>query len=318
MNKFLVTGAMGFIGSHWCKFLLENGKTVYGMDLEPTAPELLEYKNFIFIHDTIKNHEILQNAVNQVDCVCHFAGIAEPYQYLKYPRKVIDITAVAGIQLIEMCRVTGKLFFFTSTSEIYGKNTKVPFKEEDDRVLGATTSKRWCYASSKAIVEHYLDACAMSKELDYLVVRLFNVYGPGLRGRVVSNLIDNALRGEELVLHGDGKQTRCYTYIDDVIEAFNLLLFDRNCYNQVFNIGNKRETSVIELAESVKNSGQFSSDIKFLSHNQCYGEGFEDISIRVPDISKLQKYTGWEPKTTLEEGLSKSIKHRKNELTKIG
>ncbi len=127
MKKYLVTGAMGFVGSHWCEALLKEGKTVYGMDSNPRYLKLLEHNNFIFIHDSIENSDILRTAVNNVDCVCHFAGIAEPDLYIKYPRKVMDVTAVAGINLIEMCRLSGKLFFLTSTSEIYGKNTKVPF-----------------------------------------------------------------------------------------------------------------------------------------------------------------------------------------------
>ena len=307
MNKFLVTGAMGFIGSYWCEFLLRQGKIVYGLDLEPNYPELLEYDNFYYIHDTIKNYDILRTAVNNVDCVCHFAGIAEPDLYTKFPRKILDVTAVAGIDLIEMCRLKNKLFLFTSTSEIYGKNNKIPFKEDDDRVLGSTMTRRWCYSTSKAVVEHYLDACAFSRELNYIIVRLFNVYGPRLKGRVVSLLLDNAIKNEDLVIHGDGTQTRSFAYIDDVIEAFSLLVNDSDNYNQVFNIGNPQEHTINDLAEKILMVTKSSSRKRYVEHFTYYGKSYEDISRRVPDITKIQQFTGWEPKTNLEDGLSKTV-----------
>jgi UDP-glucose 4-epimerase len=312
MQKYLVTGAMGFIGSHWCEHLLKKGKLVYGIDLGPHYPKLMEYDNFVYIHDTIKNYKILEKAVKQVDCVCHLAGIATPYQYVKFPRKVMDITAVAGIELIEMCRLSGKLFFFTSTSEIYGKSENVPFKEDGDRVLGSTTTKRWCYSTAKALLEHYLDACAYSKELDNIIVRLFNVYGPRLRSRVVSDFIQNTLSGEDIVVHGEGEQTRSFTYIDDVIEAFDLLMDNPNCYNQIYNVGSPSETSINELVETINKVGNFTSEIKYMPHHQYYGESYEDIERRVPDISKIKEYTGWSPKTSLEEGIAQTIEYMRN------
>jgi len=312
-DKFLVTGAMGFVGSHWCEYLLKKGKVVYGIDLAPKYPKLMEYKNFTFIHDTIKDYDLLRRLVDQADCVCHFAGIANPDQYITSPRKVIDLTAIVGAQIIDMCRFTGKLFFFTSTSEIYGKSPKIPFREDDDRVLGSTTTKRWCYSTSKALLEHYLDACGYSKELEYVIVRLFNVYGPRLEGRVVANLLNNALSDKDLIVHGDGKQTRCFTYIDDVVEAFYRLIENKKCYNQIFNIGNPRETDMNELARIIKNTGKSASRIRYVRHKDYYGAGYEDISRRVPDISKITKFTGWKPTTSLESGLSKTLKYVKAE-----
>ena len=316
MERFLVTGAMGFVGSHWCEYLLKKGKKVYGLDLAPHYPKLMEYKNFIFIHDTIKNYNILKTAVDRVDCVCHFAGIAEPDQYVKAPRKVIDITAIAGIKLIEMCRLSGKLFFFTSTSEIYGKNSKIPFKEDDDRVLGSTATKRWCYSTSKALLEHYLDACAYSNELNHVTVRLFNVYGPRLKGRVIYHFLQNAFKGDNIIIHGEGKQTRSFTYIDEVIDAFDRLIHTQSCHDQIFNIGHQSETSINELAVAIKKVGAFKSQIKHIQHEEHFGKSYEDIPRRVPDISKIIKYTGWEPSISLEDGLSRTIKYFKGEMKK--
>jgi UDP-glucose 4-epimerase len=300
---------MGFIGSHWCEHLLKKGKQVFGIDLGLHYPKLMEYDNFVFIQDTIKNYDMLEKAIGQVDCVCHLAGIAYPEQYIQNTCKVIDITAVVGIKIIEMCLLTGKLFFFTSTSEIYGKNNKIPFKEDDDRVLGSTSTSRWCYSSSKAILEHYLNACSYSREINHITVRLFNVYGPRLKGRVVSNFIENVSRGEDILVHGEGKQTRSFTYVDDVIEAFDLLVSDSNCHNQIFNVGNQRETSIKGLAEIIKRASNCDSKIKYIPHSQYYGEGYEDMDRRVPDISKLKEYTNWEPKTSLEEGIAKTLEY---------
>jgi len=307
----LVTGAMGFIGSHWCEYLLKQGKAVYGLDVSLKYKHLLEYDKFTFIHDSIENHTILKKVINKVDCVCHFAGIAEPDLYTKYPRKVVEVTAIAGMELIEMCRFSEKLFFFTSTSEIYGKNNNVPFKEDDDRLLGSTMTKRWCYSTSKAIIEHYLDACAYSKELDYIVVRLFNAYGPRLSGRVASIFLEKALRNEDILVHGDGKQTRCFTYIDDVVDSFGLLVKNPKCYNQVFNVGNPEEISMNKFAETIKKVGNFESKIKHEVHYKYYGKSYEDIKRRVPDISKIKEYTNWEPKISLEEGISRTIEYMK-------
>lgn len=313
MKKYLVTGAMGFVGSHWCEYLLKKGDFVYGIDLAPRYPKLLEYNNFTYIQDTIKDYNLLRTLVNHVDCVCHFAGIANPEQYVSSPRKVIDLTAIAGTQIIDMCRVTGKLFFLTSTSEIYGKSLKVPFKEDDDRVLGSTMTKRWCYSTSKALLEHYLDACGYSKELDYIIVRLFNVYGPRLEGRVVANLFGNIQNNEDLILHGDGAQTRSFTYIDDVTQAFYDLITNKKCYNNVFNIGNPRETSMNELAKIMLKVSKSKSKIKYMKHKHFYGDSYEDINRRVPDISKIRKFIGWEPKISLEDGIAATYQYIKSE-----
>ena len=303
---------MGFVGSHWCERLLKEGKKVYAIDLGLHHKPLLDHENFVFVQDTIKNYEVLNTLVDRVDCVCHFAGIAEPDQYVKYPRKVIDITAVAGIKLIEMCRLKDKLFFLTSTSEIYGKSPEVPFREDGDRTLGSTMTKRWCYSTSKALLEHYLDACAFSKELNYVVVRLFNIYGPRLKGRVVSNFVKNAVAGEDLIVHGDGNQTRCFTYIDDTIEAFYRLITNDECYNQVYNVGNPVETTVGELAELTCRLSETESKVQFMKHDEYYGKSYEDIGRRVPNIDKIKSFTNWEPSTSLETGLREMITYERN------
>jgi nucleoside-diphosphate-sugar epimerase len=310
MEKFLITGAMGFLGSHLAESLLKSGKIVYGIDLSPKAPHLLEYENFLFTHDTIKNTDVLKNIIDRVDVVCHLAGVAEPDQYIKYPRKVIDITGIVGVNLVDMCRQSGKLFFFTSTSEIYGKNTSVPFTEESDRVLGAISTRRWCYSTSKAMVEHYLAACGAEKELDFITVRLFNIYGPRLSGRVVSNFIRCAKNGEPFKIHGDGSQTRAFTFVDDAIDGFRRLIDNPDCYNEIFNVGNNKETTVKELAEVIRDVCNPDCKIEFQPHQEYYGDSYEDIPRRVPDVSKIRDYVGWEASTSLEDGVRRMFQEK--------
>ncbi len=303
----LVTGAMGFVGSHWCEHLLQRGERVWGIDLSAQYPHLQDYRNFTFVRDTIKDYNLLQKLVNRADMVYHFAGIAEPEQYVTAPRKVIDITANVGMRLIEMCRFSDKLLFLTSTSEVYGKNAQIPFSEDDDRILGSTRTKRWCYSTSKALLEHYLEACAFEKELDFITVRLFNIYGPRLHGRVVSRFIRNALRGEPLTVHGDGQQSRCFTYIDDMIQAFQALVDTPECRNEVFNVGYPVEYSIKEMAEIIIDETGGKSGIEYTPHREAFGLSYEDIPRRVPNISKIKRFTSWEPKISLREGIRRMI-----------
>jgi len=307
MDVFFITGAMGFVGSHFSEYLLKKGKKVIGLDLGPKYTRLMDYDNFTFVQDTIRNDDILRICVDKADCVCHFAGVAEPDQYVTMPRKVIEVTALAGLNLINMCRLSERLFFLTSTSEIYGKNPKIPFAEDDDRVLGSTATNRWCYSSSKGLLEHYLYACATQNELEFVTVRLFNVYGSRLKGRAVSNFVELALQGEPLVVHGDGSQTRAFTYIDDVVEAFDLLINNPECYDKTFNIGNPKETTIMELAEAVREAVGPQTEIRYMDHEDYYGKSYEDINRRVPCIKRIGEHTGWEPRTSLEEGLKKMV-----------
>jgi len=313
MTTYFVTGAMGFIGSHWCEHLLNQGHRVIGLDIGRFHTRLLDFEHFIFVHDTIRNSHIVETCVDASDVVCHFCGIAKPQTYVRSPLKVLDITARCSMDLINMCRLKEKLFFFTSTSEVYGKSKDIPFTEDGDRLLGSTSTHRWCYATAKALVEHYLHACASSNELRHVVVRLFNVYGPRLTGRVASRFLKNALRGEPLVVHGDGMQTRSFTYADDVMDAFDRLIATESCHNKVFNVGNPTETTIKEFAQEVLRLTGSPSELIFKNHKECYGDSYEDVPRRVPDITKLRTHTGWEPTTPLDEGLRRTISYMKNE-----
>ncbi len=316
-DRVLITGGMGFLGSHLTHRLLQEGHEVWAIDLfePPFADRLRDFDRFHLVIDTIKNRPVLRKLVDRCDLICHLAAVASPEQYVTKTRKVMDITLLSGLDMVEMVRLTGKMLFFTSTSEIYGRNTRLPFSEDDDRVLGSADIDRWCYSTSKAALEHYIRACHLDGHLDYLTIRVFNCYGPRLRGRVVDAFVDAALTGRALTIHGDGTQTRSFTFVDDLIAAVLKLLRDPATHNRVYNVGNPVEVSVLELARAILSlTGRGEDALRFMPHTQAIGESYEDIPRRVPDISRLSEATGWAPTTALREGLRSMIDYRRSEL----
>ena len=316
MDRFLITGGMGFLGSHLCERLLEQGKEVWALDLfeAPVAERLRQYDRFNLVVDTILNRPTLEKLVDRCDAVCHLAAIACPDQYVSQTRKTMDIGLRAGLDVIELVRLTGKFLFFTSTSEVYGRNPNVPWKEDDDRVLGSAEVDRWCYATSKAALEHYIRACHLENQLDYVTVRVFNAYGPRLRGRVLDRFVTQAVRGERLTIHGDGAQTRCFTYVDDLIDGFWRLIDTPAAHNTVYNVGNPTETSILDLARTIAALTGQAPRFDFVTHDEAIGASYEDIPRRVPDVSKIAAAVGWRPSTSLEVGLAQTIAHRTEEL----
>jgi len=317
MERILITGGMGFLGSHLAQRFLEDGKEVWCLDLyePPFGAVLREYDRFHMVVDTIKNRPVLAKLIDKVDTVCHLAAVACPDQYVTQTRKVMDITLGSGLDVVEMVRLTGKFLFFTSTSEIYGRNPSLPFREDDDRVLGGTDINRWCYSTSKAALEHYIRACHLDGQLDYVTVRVFNGYGPRLRGRVVDAFVDAALCGQPLVVHGNGQQTRCFTQVDDLIEGFVRLMETPAAHNTVYNIGNPVESTVLDLAQKiVKLTGRHTGLIDFACHKSQIGESYEDIGRRVPCIDKINEVVDWEPTIDLDDGLLDMIAYRQLEL----
>lgn len=313
MATYLVTGGMGFVGSHLCKGLLDAGHDVLALDLfeAPCAAGLKETGRFRMVVGSVLDRPLLQKLVDESDVVCHLAAVAEPDEYVTRPRHVMDISLLGALDLIRMVRGTGKKFFFTSTSEIYGRNPSVPFSEDDDRVLGSTDVRRWCYSTSKAAVEHYLKACTHEGELDHLIVRLFNVYGPRLKGRVVSRYVDAVVNNEPLVVHGTGKQTRCFTYVADAIDAFIRLMESPTAWNASYNVGTTVETSVAELARCVLNVARLPQDrLKFIPHATAMGTSYEDIDRRVPDVTRIKEAIGWSATTPLNEGIRLMLQDR--------
>ena len=313
MKKFFITGVMGFVGFHWANNLLKDGHKIIGIDTNITSTKLLENKNFEFVNESIlENKSKLSELIGKSDYVLHLASIAEPDRYLSHPKTVIDISAFASFEIIKLCMKHKKKIFFTSTSEIYGKNLKIPFSENDDRHLGSTSIKRWCYSSSKALVEHYLEACSFQDNLEFRVVRLFNIYGPNLKNRVIARFIENALLNKNLELNNGGNQTRCFTYIEDAIDAFNLIIDSDDCKNQIFNVGNTSEITIKDLANKIVQISNSKSMIISKSYLEQFGNSYEDIQRRVPSVEKLKDLTGWEAKIDLDEGLRRTIDYCKS------
>ena len=277
------------------------------MDIKDPTFDIKRYKNFEFYKKSIFQYKIVERLIKKTDYVFHYAGIASPDQYVFNPIKVMDLTALSAINITKLCTKHNKILFFTSTSEIYGKNNQIPFSENSNRVLGSTNIERWCYSSSKALVEHYINALHKHNNLKFVIFRLFNIYGPGIEGRVVDKFAINAINNKNLLVYGNGKQTRCFLYIDDCLDAFYKILKNKKLLNKTYNIGNNKKTNMKKLAQITKKLAKSKSNIKFVDTKVIHKDGFEDIDIRIPNIDLLNKSISWKPKINIEKGMLKLI-----------
>lgn len=313
--KFLVTGGAGYIGSHLVDRLLERGNEVFAIDNLSTGKigniqHHLDSDRFHFLNDTILNEALLDRLVSEVDMIYHLAALVGVKYVVDDPLAAIK-TNVTGTEVVLGAAFRyWKKVVLTSSSEIYGKSAKIPFREEDDRVLGPTSVGRWSYSTSKAIDEHFAFAYA-AQGLPVATVRFFNSYGPRLDekgyGSVVANFIRQAIKGDPMTVHGDGRQTRCFTYIDDTVEGTLLAGEVKAGEGQVFNIGAETEATILELAQTIKRLTGSRSEIVFVPYRDYYGEGFEDTRRRVPSIDRAKETLGFVPKVKLEEGLTRTI-----------
>ncbi len=313
--KALITGGGGFLGSHLSEELLKRGYEVVGVDLINKASQhkiehLLSNKNFKFYRGSVLDKDLMDKLIWDCDTVFHFAAMVGVHHYVQRPYEVLDVNINGTKLVVDLAYKYGKKVVFASTSEIYGRSTKIPFSEDDERVLGSTKVDRWCYSSSKAVGEHYCFAYHQMG-LPVVVLRFFNAYGSRLdsieTGRVISIFMGQLLRGEPLTVIGDGKQTRCYTYVDDVVEGIIRASEEKKAEGEVINIGTDRETSVIDLAEKMVAAYGENHEILFKEHQGIYGTSYEDIRRRVPDVSKAKEILGWEAHTSLEDGLRNTI-----------
>jgi len=313
--KYLVTGAAGFIGSHLCTRLAARGDEVWGLDdlskgkLE-NIEHLLPYTNFHFVQGAITREE-MQEIVVKIDIIYHLAAVVGVKHYVEDPAKVIEVNVCQTLRLLELAWQLDKKVIFTSTSEIYGKNSEVPFHEGANRVYGPSSADRWCYAVSKSAAEH-LCLYYARRGLPLVILRYFNVYGPGADssayGGVATRFINQALSNEPLTVHGDGSQTRCFTYVDDIVGGTLEAGSRREAEGKIFNLGHRRETSILELAQLILTVSGIKGEIVFQPYEEFYGPYYEDIPRRVPDLSAAEEILGYRPKVSLEEGLEKTIK----------
>ncbi|MDF2521870.1 MAG: NAD-dependent epimerase/dehydratase [Clostridia bacterium] len=313
--KYLVTGAAGFIGSHLCTELLKQGNQVWGLDdLSSGKLENIEHlkgnPNFEFVISCISNEAILQELIKKVDVIYHLAAIVGVKRYVEDPVKVIDVNLCYTSRLLELAWKHDKKVVLASTSEVYGKSDKVPFKEEDNRIYGSSTIDRWCYAISKTADEHLCFGYA-KKGMPVVILRFFNAYGPRTNswayGGVVTRFINQALKGEPLTVHGNGTQTRCFTYIDDIIKGTIEAGRVREAEGKIFNLGNRNEISILDLANKILEISGKNGSIVFQCYEEFYGSSYEDIPRRSPDITAAEKILGYCPTISLEDGLKKTI-----------
>ena len=317
MKRYLITGGAGFIGSHLAERLLERGQKVTVIDDLSTGrfeniEHLVEKPNFQFVIDTINNDIVLDRLASECDIIFHLAAAVGVKLIVENPVHTIE-TNVNGTEAVlkAALRYRAKVML-ASTSEVYGKGNSIPFKEEDDVLLGPTINRRWAYAGSKMIDEFLALAYYHEKELPVVIFRLFNTIGPrqtGQYGMVVPNFVKQALDGGPITVHGDGQQRRSFTWVGDVIEAITLLSESDSAVGQVFNIGHSEEISIYQLAELVKELTQSEAEIKLIPYEQAYGGGFEDMRRRLPDISKIQSLIGYNPSLVLKEILEKIIQY---------
>ncbi len=310
--RVLITGGAGFLGSHLAEGFLKRGDEVFVLDLSLSTKveHLLSNPQFHYVRDSIFSEGMLESLILKCDLVYHLAAVVGVEHYVGDPYQVLNVNINGTQNVLKLAHRYNKKVVMASTSEVYGRNTKVPFQEDDDRVLGSTRIDRWCYSTSKAAAEHFCFAYR-KLGLPVAIVRYFNIYGPRLDkidvGRVLTIFMGQLLRHEPLTVIGDGKQTRCFTYVDDAIAATMAAGLVPEAVGDIFNIGVDRETTILELAETMIRITGARSTIKFVTQQSIYGDSYEDIPRRVPDNTKMRNILKVTPKVSLEDGLRRTI-----------
>jgi UDP-glucose 4-epimerase len=313
--RVLITGGAGFVGSHLSEALLGRGDEVYVLDDLSTGSidniaHLKSNPKFHYTIESVTNEPLLAELIDRCDTVVHLAAAVGVKLIVESPVRTIE-TNVHGTEVVlKVANKKKKLVLIASTSEVYGKSAKVPFHEDDDLVLGPTSKHRWAYACSKMIDEFLALAYWKERKLPVIIVRLFNTVGPrqtGQYGMVVPNFVRQALANEPITVFGDGRQTRSFTYVGDVVRAVVALIDEPRAIGQVFNIGNGAEISIGNLALRIKEMTGSRSPIVTIPYDQAYEAGFEDMPRRVPDISKIRALIGYEPTVELDEILTRVI-----------
>jgi UDP-glucose 4-epimerase len=313
--KVLITGGAGFIGSHLSDAYLQRGEEVFILDDLSTGSidNIRHLKKHPHFHDTIdsvRNAPVVAELVDRCDVIFHLAAAVGVKLIVESPVRTIE-TNVHGTEVVlAQADERKKKVLIASTSEVYGLSNQVPFREDGNLVMGATTKGRWSYACSKAIDEFLALAYWREKGLPTVVVRLFNTVGPrqtGRYGMVIPTFVKQALAGRPITVHGDGTQSRCFAHVADVVGALMALMDHPGAVGEVFNIGSNEEVAIAELAHRVRLLAGSRSEIVMVPYEAAYGEGFEDMPRRVPDISKVGALIGFRPKRTLEEILESVI-----------
>jgi UDP-glucose 4-epimerase len=320
MRHCLVTGGAGFIGSHLTEALLARGDRVAIIDDESTGSVanlagVMDHREFRYVRGTVAKRELVRELVADADEVYHLAAAVGVQLIAQSPIRTIE-TNIYPTELLldELGRLHGRgravKLFLASTSEVYGKNPKPRWNEDDDLVFGPTTRSRWSYGTSKAIDEFLALAYWREKGLPVVIGRLFNVVGPrqvGTYGMVLPRLIDAALAGRPLEVHGDGRQQRCFAHVADVLQAILALMETADAVGRVLNIGSDQPVCILDLAKKVIAAVDPSLAVKFVSYLEAYGEDFEDCRCRVPDLTRLRQMIGFAPRHSLDRTIEEII-----------
>ncbi|ASY09836.1 UDP-glucose 4-epimerase [Candidatus Nanopelagicus limnes] len=305
--KYLITGGAGFIGSHLVEKLIARGDQVVVFDNLSTgsARNLSAIKEGIkFEQGNILDKAAIDKLVSESDYVVHLAAVLGVFNIVNKPLESLKTNLQGSEVVLEACDKYRKPVLIASTSEIYGKNDKVPLSEEDDRIIGHPLKSRWSYSEAKAVDESLAYFYYLENKLPIRIVRFFNTVGPrqiGHYGMVVPRFVSSALKNEPLSVYGSGEQIRCFCHVDDAVRALLLVMDSDKTVGQVFNIGNNQQITIMELAQKVIELTGSSSTIAKIAYEKAYPEGFEDMQRRVPDISKIKKVLGWSPEINLDQ-----------------
>ena len=305
--KYLITGGAGFIGSHLVEKLIARGDQVVVFDNLSTgsAINLSGIREKITFHEgNILNKAAIDKLVSESDYVVHLAAALGVLNIVNKPLESLRTNLQGSEVVLEACDKYKKPVLIASTSEIYGKNDKVPLNEEDDRIIGHPLKSRWSYSEAKAVDESLAYFYYLENKLPIRIVRFFNTVGPrqvGHYGMVVPRFISAALKNEPLSVYGSGDQIRCFCHVTDAVKGLLLVMDSGKAVGQVFNVGNNAQISIMELAKKVIEITGSKSIIEKIAYEKAYPEGFEDMQRRVPDISKIKRVLGWEPKINLNQ-----------------
>jgi UDP-glucose 4-epimerase len=315
MSTFLITGGAGFIGSHLAEALLQEGQRVIVLDDLSSGSvhniaKIRSSPRFEFYIESVSNRQVLAELVDRADAVYHLAARVGVFNIIESPVETIANNLNGTEEVLKAAAKKKKKVIVASTSEVYGKTRSVPFREDGDLLLGPSSKGRWSYAASKLVDEFLAIAYWREFRVPAVVLRLFNTIGPrqiGRYGMVVPRFITQALRGENLTVYGAGSQSRCFTYVADVVEWMMLLAADDRAVGEIFNLGNPSELTITALAQRVIAATRSSSGIDYIPYEQAYEQGFEDMERRVPDISKVTALTGYAPRTDLDAALERIV-----------
>lgn len=310
--KILITGGAGFVGSHLADKLHREGHEITVIDDLSTGrysnvAHLEGKSGFRLIIDTVLNERLMEELIRDADRVFHMASAVGVRLIMEQPVKTIETIFHGTDVVLKFCSRYRKRVLIPSTSEVYGKGTQVPFSEDDDILKGSTSKHRWAYACAKELDEFLALAHWKETKLAVVVIRLFNTVGPrqtGQYGMVVPNFIKSALKGQPIQIHGDGTQSRCFGHVLDVVEGLTKAIETPECFGQVINLGNSEEVSIKGLAEKILTATGSKSELAYIPYEEAYGEGFEDMQRRVPNLEKAKRLIAYQPTRTLDNIIS--------------